>query len=431
MSRKPTPVNVLDELLPAQSETTVIRQSLRWDYSQAGDAADAVRSHAIEIKRHERRANESVIEAGRHLVAVKDSLSHGQWSDWLATEFSMTDRTAQTLMNIADRFDGKSEIISDLSSTVLGLLAAPSVPDAAIDAVVEASAHGKVTVADAKQIIAEHKPQPVRPFVEPALNEPWDPWLRAYRSFGPTGLAHEIVGWAQDWTDNKGRTWEDVAIRNPQHANSPFYQDLAAECKRRGVMLAPHQLPMVISNLFALLSKAVPSVDAEESNGYATQSQIETWLKEIEGPAAELRDAAENLDGPLYKRLSVRAWRDRYELSPVTTAAALRNTATDREYEARKAGYDAVQRSQAAVAEYHASQPAADNADWKELKVVKMSRLMSIYKLAIGTFDEYGQLTGAYTETSQAKRELERLIAHLERECALLEGRTPVAGWAE
>ena len=165
MSRQPTPDILGSVLLSAETERNEISAALRYDYSQLGNQAAAVREHAIEIKRNERRANDAVVEAGRHLMAVKDSLTHGQWGEWLQTEFHMTDRTAQTLMNIATKFVAKSEIISDLSQTVLGLLAAPSVPDAAVAVVVERTQAGeRVTVADAKRIIAEHKPpQPPAP----------------------------------------------------------------------------------------------------------------------------------------------------------------------------------------------------------------------------------------------------------------------------
>jgi hypothetical protein len=57
-------------------------------------------------------------------------------------------------------------------------------------------------------------------------------------------------------------------------------------------------------------------------------------------------------------------------------------------------------------------------------RITKAVRLIDIYNLAISTLDEYGNLIGAHLETLAAKRELEKLIRHLERECALLEGRT-------
>ena len=127
-SRVTTPDILGNALSPEQAERAEVAQTLRYDYSQLGEQAGVIRNHAIEIKRNERRANEAIVEAGQHLIAVKEALPHGQWEEWLDTEFHMSIRTAQTLMQIAERFDGKNEIISFLSPTVLGMLASPSVP---------------------------------------------------------------------------------------------------------------------------------------------------------------------------------------------------------------------------------------------------------------------------------------------------------------
>lgn len=140
------------------NERQEIAATLRYNYDQLGSQGAAIREHAIEIKRSEQQTNSAAVEAGRHLLAVKEALPHGQWETWLETEFHMTDRTARTLMNIAERFDGKTEIISVLNVTVLGMLAAPSVPDAAVEAVAAAASNGKVSVAAAKEIIAQHQP---------------------------------------------------------------------------------------------------------------------------------------------------------------------------------------------------------------------------------------------------------------------------------
>ncbi len=72
-----------------------------------------------------------------------------------------------------------------------------------------------------------------------------DPWVAAWeqRQYDRLTdrcqrLAEAMLDWGQGWTDDKGRTWRDVVDRNPQHANSPFRQDLDAECKRRGLLMA-------------------------------------------------------------------------------------------------------------------------------------------------------------------------------------------------
>ena len=157
MTRQPTP-DIMGEVLGPVDDTRLIRSQLRYDYDQLGAVGPAVQEHAVAIKTHERKANEAVIEAGRHLIAVKESLQHGQWEDWLRVEFAMTDRTARTMMTIAERFDGKTEKISVLGTSVLGLLASPSVPDTVVEKVIDVAAtEGKVSVTRAKQIIQHQK----------------------------------------------------------------------------------------------------------------------------------------------------------------------------------------------------------------------------------------------------------------------------------
>ena len=64
----------------------------------------------------------------------------------------MTEMTAQRFMQVADRFEGKSNIMLDFKPTVLYLLAAPSTPDEVVEKAQAKDASGqKVTVADVKE----------------------------------------------------------------------------------------------------------------------------------------------------------------------------------------------------------------------------------------------------------------------------------------
>ena len=83
---------------------------------------------ADRIRARIRRTVEDIIETGRDLATVKDSMGFGEFTKWLDLEFSMTDRTARNYMRAAAWAEGKTEIISDLSPTTLYLLAAPSTP---------------------------------------------------------------------------------------------------------------------------------------------------------------------------------------------------------------------------------------------------------------------------------------------------------------
>lgn len=132
--------------------------TLRYDYAALGAAGESIRQHALAIKAAERRMGEATVEAGRHLIAVKETIPHGHWLTWLADEFGMSDDAAQVTMNVARRFGAKTESIRYLSPTVLGLLAAKSVPDEAVNAAIAASTTEAVTVRTAKAIIAAHRP---------------------------------------------------------------------------------------------------------------------------------------------------------------------------------------------------------------------------------------------------------------------------------
>ena len=136
-----------------------LQNSLRYNYNEISpEHREAVKEAAIDIRQRTKRASDDILEIGRRLSEVKELLPHGQFTDWVKEEFDLSGRTAQNLMNVAQRFLDKSETVSLLSTSALYLLAAPSTPDAAIDAVVEyAQANGAPTKAETQRIIAEHK----------------------------------------------------------------------------------------------------------------------------------------------------------------------------------------------------------------------------------------------------------------------------------
>jgi hypothetical protein len=131
-----------------------------FDYSLVGEAADRVRSSAEKIRRTVQKTLDDLIEVGQELLAVKEAVGHGHFGAWLRAEFGWTERTAQNLMSVAERFGSNPKLISDLTiqPTAAYLLAAPSVPDEARQVAVEkAEAGEEITVATAKQIVAEAK----------------------------------------------------------------------------------------------------------------------------------------------------------------------------------------------------------------------------------------------------------------------------------
>lgn len=79
-----------------------------------------------------KRTAQNIILIGRNLQEVKAVLPYGHFLAWLHTEFAMTERHARNFMHVAVRFGNRSEIISDLSVTVIYELAAPSTSEAVI-----------------------------------------------------------------------------------------------------------------------------------------------------------------------------------------------------------------------------------------------------------------------------------------------------------
>jgi hypothetical protein len=114
--------------------------------------ADFIAAASERIKLRMRRTSEDIIEIGKDLIEVKKLINHGQFGFWLENEFEMTDRTARNFIRVAERFGGKSEVISDFKPTILCELASPSTPDEVVEKAQSVAAKGeKVTVADVKK----------------------------------------------------------------------------------------------------------------------------------------------------------------------------------------------------------------------------------------------------------------------------------------
>ncbi len=161
MARRPDPPDILGEVLGTPDQ--LIRSNLRYDYSLI-DATqrNQVQTAAVAIVRSGRKAQDGMIEMGQRLLEVKALLPHGQFSDWCETEFSMSQRTVQRMMAVAEAFSDaeKRRSVSLFSDSALYLLAAPSTPEAAREEVIaEAQASGSSpTKARVQEIIEQHKP---------------------------------------------------------------------------------------------------------------------------------------------------------------------------------------------------------------------------------------------------------------------------------
>lgn len=135
--------------------------TLAYDYGQIDEEhRELVQQAAVEIRGRLRRTVEDMIEIGLQLMTTKAVLPHGKFEDWWRAEFDLGERTIQEMMHMARRFAGKSAIIALLNPTTARLLAAPSIPDDAVEAVlVAAEAKGKaLPITEVRRMIEPYKP---------------------------------------------------------------------------------------------------------------------------------------------------------------------------------------------------------------------------------------------------------------------------------
>ena len=90
-----------------------------------GEQAAELRVTTGRIKLRLERSTADIVAIGLDLISAKNLLGHGEFALYLAAEFSMTQRTAERFITVAERF-GKIDIVSNLPATALYELAAPS-----------------------------------------------------------------------------------------------------------------------------------------------------------------------------------------------------------------------------------------------------------------------------------------------------------------
>jgi hypothetical protein len=128
-----------------------------FDYQSLKPAdAEKLRKTAHRIKERINVSIRSVIESGQALLAAKAMLPHGQWRPWLEAEFGWSPKTAQRLMDVAEQFGSRNDIVSEMKISVIALylLAAASTPFEARQEAIDRAEHGeKITAPIAMEII--------------------------------------------------------------------------------------------------------------------------------------------------------------------------------------------------------------------------------------------------------------------------------------
>lgn len=68
---------------------------------------------------------QNIIEIGKRLMSVKESLPHGGWGKWLKEQVDFTDRTAQRFMKVASEFSNATTLSDLPKSKAFALLELP------------------------------------------------------------------------------------------------------------------------------------------------------------------------------------------------------------------------------------------------------------------------------------------------------------------
>ena len=120
--------------------------------------------YTSEIKGLMRLTAENIITIGQKLTLVKSQLGHGSFQKWLRSEFEWSEQTARQFMQVyrwSETIENKNFVFSELGTSALYLLAAPSTPPEAREEVLDLVDGGeKVSYTRAKNIINRYKELP-------------------------------------------------------------------------------------------------------------------------------------------------------------------------------------------------------------------------------------------------------------------------------
>ena len=163
MTRRNPLANQTNAVTLASDAGAELAPALRYDYDLiAEEHRSPVMLAARRIKMMGNRIRTDLIHIGKELTEAKQRLPHGQFGDWLAVEFEMSDRSARRFMRIYEGWGDNPEAISLLSDRALYLLADPDTPEEAKqEAINTARTTGRSpTTKETREIIAAHKPPP-------------------------------------------------------------------------------------------------------------------------------------------------------------------------------------------------------------------------------------------------------------------------------
>lgn len=140
--------------------TALAGQQSLFDYSALdAETRIVVQQRAGEIKTIVKRIAADIVEVGGKLAEVKDRLGrHDRFLAWLEAEFKWSERTAYNYIAVWQKFAGADFALENIAASALHLLAAPSTPETAVEAVKAIVREGgEVSHQVAKAIVEEAK----------------------------------------------------------------------------------------------------------------------------------------------------------------------------------------------------------------------------------------------------------------------------------
>jgi hypothetical protein len=111
-----------------------------------------------EIKALMRRTSQDIIDIGQKLIEVKEHLGHGNFINWLKSEFNWSVSTATKFMQVGAQFKFVNFTNLNITASALYLIAAPSTPKQARAEVLERASLGEnISYSKAKAIVCQYK----------------------------------------------------------------------------------------------------------------------------------------------------------------------------------------------------------------------------------------------------------------------------------
>ena len=118
----------------------------------------SVKQKTSEIKSLIRQTAQDIFHVGQKLAEVKQQLKHGEFRNWLNTEFNWSISSATKFMQVSEQFKNVNFTHLNFATSALYVLAAPSTPENSRHHALQLASRGEhITYSLAKQIVKHHK----------------------------------------------------------------------------------------------------------------------------------------------------------------------------------------------------------------------------------------------------------------------------------